>query len=249
MRSPIWSVLLFGLLLQPGALRAAEQVGPFEWSGVERLVVIGDVHGSYEKLLPLLRGTGLVDEQLAWVGGTSHVAFLGDLIDRGPLERPVLDLLRRLEDEATAAGGQIHVLLGNHEVLNLVGDLRFVEGQGFSDFIDEEDAGDRSAASARFRSMALDAGMASAKMQAAFYERHPPGFFGRLRAFAPEGEYGRWLLEKPTVVKINGFVFLHGGLTDEVAVLGLDGINQAVTQSVLEFLANREAVADGELLT
>ena len=239
---------LAGLLLQTAAW-ASEEPRPFEWTGIERIVAIGDVHGSYDKLLQLLQGTDLVDSALAWTGGETHVVFLGDLTDRGPLERPVLDLVRRLEDDAAAAGGRLHVLLGNHEVLNIVGDLRYVEGQGFSDFADDEQAADRSAALTRFRSAALNVGMSSGKIQAAFGERHPAGFFGRLRAFSPEGAYGEWLLEKPAVIKINGYVFLHGGLTDAVAGLGLEAINGGVHQSVREFLANRELVADGEILT
>ena len=229
--------------------RAAEQLGPFEWTGVERLVAIGDVHGSYEKLLVLLEGTGLVDSDLAWVGSESHVVFLGDLIDRGERDREVLDLLRRLESEAEAVGGRVHLLLGNHEALNIAGDLRFVEGQGFSDFIAEEPGGDRSAALSRFRSAALEVGMPSAKIQPAFYEDHPEGFFGRLHAFSPDGDYGGWLLEKPAVIKINGYVFLHGGLDDSVATLGLGGINRGVRESLILFNDHRRVVGEGRLLT
>jgi hypothetical protein len=249
MNRTVLAALVTSLLVSTAAVQAAEEHGPFEWSGVERLVAIGDVHGSYDKLLPLLQGTGLIDDDLAWSGGEAHVVFLGDLTDRGPLERPVLDLVRRLEVEAEAVGGRLHVLLGNHEVLNMVGDLRYVEGQGYSDFTAEEQASDRNEALTRFRNEALKVGMPSGKIQSAFRERHPPGFFGRLRAFSAEGEYGQWLLEKPAVVKINGYLFLHGGLTDTVAALGLDGINQGVRQSVREFLANRDLISGGRTLT
>jgi hypothetical protein len=249
MKRSLSSVLLALLLSTAVVAHAAEQQGPFEWSGVERLVAIGDVHGSYDKLLPLLQGTGLIDADLAWSGGKAHVVFLGDLTDRGPLERPVLDLLRRLESEAAQGGGGLHVLLGNHEVLNIVGDLRYVEGQGYSDFLSEESAADRNAALTRFRNEALKVGMPSGKIQSAFRERHPPGFFGRLRAFSAEGEDGSWLLEKPAVVKINGYLFLHGGLTDEVAALGLEGINRGVQQNVRDFLANRDLISGGKPLT
>ena len=68
--------------------------------------------------------------------------------------------------------------------------------------------------------------------RAAFDEKYPPGFFGRMRAFGPDGDYGRWLVEQPTVVKINGTLFVHGGLTDLVAMLGLAGINSIVRDDI-----------------
>jgi len=146
-------------------------------------------------------------------------------------------------------GGGIHVILGNHEVLNIVGDLRFVEGRGFSDFADLEQARDRSAALSRFRSADINVGMSSGEVAAAFNEIHPEGYFGRLRAFSPDGTYGKWLLEKPAVVKLNGYLFLHGGLTDDVAALGLEGINDAVHKSIRDYIANRALIADGHHLT
>lgn len=228
---------------------AAEQVGPYEWQNVERLVVFGDVHGSYDKLVTLLQRTETIDADLAWSGGEAHVVFCGDLVDRGPNERPVLDLIRRLETEAEAAGGRIHVLIGNHEVLNIVGDLRYIEGNGFSDFAAEETAADRKAGFEAFRADAAKAGVTGRQVNEAFEQRFPAGHFARLRAFDVDGEYGAWLMSKPAVVKINGYVFLHGGLTDEVAALGLDGINEAVKESVQRFAAARKTVADGALLT
>lgn len=221
---------------------AAEQLGPYEWTGITRIVAIGDVHGSYDKLVELLKGVQVVDEDLRWIGGDWHLVFLGDLTDRGPQERPVLDLVRRLETEAEEAGGRVHPLLGNHEVMNLIGDLRYAEGPGISDFLKDEQAADRQAGFQRFQSLYLQAGASRAQIRAAFDEHYPPGFFGRLRAFFPTGEYGAWLLEKPIVVKLNGYIFLHGGLTDRVAALGLGGINDRVHESLRRFLDNRSIV-------
>ena len=61
-----------------------------------------------------------------WAAGRAHVVSLGDLLDRGADSRKVMDLLMRLQGEAAAAGGQLHVVLGNHEAMNLLGDLRYV---------------------------------------------------------------------------------------------------------------------------
>lgn len=99
-----------------------------------RVVAFGDVHGAYGALTNLLIRAGIVDADLAWAGGDAHVVSLGDLLDRGPDSRKVMDLLRRLQDEAAAAGGRVHVVLGNHELMNLTGDLRYVSDAEFAAF-------------------------------------------------------------------------------------------------------------------
>ena len=78
----------------------------------------------------------------------------------------------------------------------------------------------------------------------AFEEKFPPGYFARARAFELDGEYGSWLIEQPTVVKVNGVLFLHGGLTPSVAALGLDEINRQVTANIRTFLAAADELGD-----
>jgi hypothetical protein len=229
--------MVFSLAL-PGSSRSAEP-SPWQWDDVPRVVAIGDVHGSYDKLLKLLRGTGLVDDQLAWTGGGTHLVFVGDLVDRGPDDRQVLDLARRLQTEAAAAGGRVHPLLGNHEVMNLSGDLRYVSEKGFRDFLPEEDRKARNQGMQRFRNT-VGPGIPLIEIKPAFEKRFPPGYFGRLRAFWYDGEYGSWLLEQPAVIKINGVVFLHGGLTEEVAARGLDSINKQVHEDIRSLIKNAE---------
>lgn len=212
---------------------------PFEWDGVPRVVTIGDVHGSYDKLLRLLRGTELVDNQLAWKGGETHLVLVGDMVDRGPDDRQVLDLVRRLQMEAPEAGGRVHALLGNHEVMNMSGDLRYVSEKGFRDFLPQEDKKQRNLAMQRFRNT-VGPGVPLINIKPAFEERFPPGYFGRLQAFWHGGDYGSWLLEQPAAIKINGVVFLHGGLTQEVAEQGLDGINEQVHRDIQAFRENAQ---------
>jgi len=80
-----------------------------------------------------------------------------------------------------------------------------------------------------------------------FAETHPPGYFGRARAFGPGGRYAEWLMGQSAIVKINGVVFVHAGLTEAVAELGLDGINRRVTSDIREFLEQRALLeAEGE---
>ncbi len=81
--------------------------------------IIGDVHGHLTKLLDLLVEAHLIDQGRKWGGGNSQLWFLGDFFDRGPYGIGVVDLIMRLQSQAAADGGEIHALLGNHEVLFL----------------------------------------------------------------------------------------------------------------------------------
>ncbi len=113
-------------VLLAGGVRA-EESQPVAWQGIERVVAFADVHGAYAELTALLRSVGVVDEDLRWTGGRTHLVSLGDLLDRGADSRKVMDLLMRLQGEAATAGGRVHVVLGNHEAMNVLGDLRYVD--------------------------------------------------------------------------------------------------------------------------
>src|SRR5665213_4193263 len=107
-----------------------------EWTGVERVVAVGDVHGDYGAFVEVLRMAGLIDRQNRWTGGGTHLVQVGDVCDRGPDTRKVMDLLMDLEKQAARAGGHVHALLGNHEVMNLMGDLRYTTPGEFAAFAD-----------------------------------------------------------------------------------------------------------------
>lgn len=87
--------------------------------------VVGDIHGQLSKLVHLLAEAGLIDpdhlwdDGPLWTGGAAGLWCLGDFFDRGPAGVGVVDLIRRLQREAPAAGGEVGALLGNHELLIL----------------------------------------------------------------------------------------------------------------------------------
>jgi len=232
-------VFIFG-----STLAEAQKRSRWEWEGVERIVAVGDVHGRYDQLVSILEGTALVDGDSKWVGGKSHFVLCGDLVDRGPDDRAILDLVRRLQNEAKSAGGVVHALLGNHEMMNLSRDLRYVTDGGYAAFAKDERGRDRRDAWKRYQEVYSKQGMDAGRLQAAFDEDYPPGYFARVRAFGRRGEYGRWLLDQPAVVKVNGIVFLHGGLTPEVAELGLDRVNQLVKSSIGSIVKSSEVLED-----
>jgi hypothetical protein len=229
------------LLLAAQLGHAQEQ---WRWRDVPRVVVIGDVHGAYEPLIALLQDTALIDKDLRWTGGTSHLVSLGDLLDRGSQVRRVLDLVMRLQSEAAAAGGSVHVVLGNHELMNLVGDLRYVAPGDYASFAAEEDPASRAAAYAAFAESAGDPAAARVEFDGAY----PPGFFARQAAFAAGGRYGAWLLSLPTVLVIDDTAFVHGGLPPIVAELGLD-LNAKVRADLERYLELRDRLAAEGLLS
>lgn len=191
----------------------------YHFENVERIVAIGDVHGAHDELVSILRGTELIDEELNWTGGAAHLVSVGDLLDRGDHGRQVLDLLMRLENEAAAAGGAVHVLLGNHEVMVLTGDLRYVSEGDFAQYGSESHGG------------------------------MPPGFMEYRAAFAPAGEYGRWLLGKPVMIRIDDSLFVHGGLSGMLADKSLATINASAMHDVRRFAEGRHALLDAGLLS
>lgn len=101
---------------------------------LERLVAIGDLHADLPQTLAVLRLAGLVDDAGRWSGGTATFVQTGDTTDRGPDSKEVLELMERLTGEAAAAGGRVVVLLGNHEVMNLMDDWRYVSEGDLADF-------------------------------------------------------------------------------------------------------------------
>lgn len=104
-------------------------VGQLEFDGVDTIGVIGDIHGSFSELTELLRQGGWVDSSGHWSGGGGHLVLLGDIFDRGHDVIRTLWYVYELEREALAAGGRLHLVLGNHEILIFLDDLRYTSGK------------------------------------------------------------------------------------------------------------------------
>src|SRR5512134_1943418 len=189
------AALSAGILLQPAAAAPGQNVRT-TWPDAERVVAFADVHGAHAELTVLLRSAGVVDDALRWSAGRAHVVSLGDLLDRGADSRKVMDLLMRLQEEAAAAGGQLHVVLGNHEAMNVLGDLRDVAPGEFAAYAADEPPGQRELLRAEW--IARN----GPESGPSFDQQFPPGYFGHRAALAPGGRYGRWLLGQPVAIAI-----------------------------------------------
>lgn len=163
----------------------APAVEPDTFDEVPRIFAVSDIHGEYDALVRLLVNTGIVGEDLSWVWGEGHLVILGDVFDRGGRVTECLWLIHRLEREARAVGGRVHYLLGNHEVMALQRDLRYVNPKYLEGVV---------------------------KTSGVEYQD----------LFGPRMELGRWLRTKHTAIRLNGLLFVHGGIGPEVLKRNLD---------------------------
>lgn len=219
------------LLLTASPPRIGAQAASCEMDGIERVVAVGDVHGAYDRFVEILRTASLVDDQSHWSGGKAHLVQLGDVVDRGPDSRKALEFLRTLEGEADKAGGKVHALIGNHEVMRMLGDMRYVTAGEYEAFATPE--------SEAVREEILKLNPENVREQ--LLKELPLGSVEMRRAFARTGDYGSWLRGHDAVVKINGMLFLHGGISAAVAPIPCKTINDTVRREVTEDLEQTQA--------
>jgi hypothetical protein len=209
-----------------------------QWDNVSRIVVIGDLEGDDAKFTDMLRTAQLIDARNRWSGGQAHLVQLGDIPDRGPNSRMIMDLLMQLEPQARRAGGRVHALIGNHEAMNVEGDLRYTHPGEFAAFATRS--------SARVRNRHYDATIRALRAnppasglpvfdeayRAQWDAEHPLGWVEHRQAWAPTGHYGRWVAGHDAVIRINDTLFLHAGLGPSFAAVQREPMNAAVRAGV-----------------
>ena len=231
------STLVVAALLCAGPTSARAQ-GSFESpcaiETTERVVVVGDVHGAYERFTGILRSAGLIDERDRWIGGRAILIQTGDVVDRGAHSRRVIDLLKRLERDAQRAGGRVYPLLGNHEFMRAAHDWRYVSASEYKAFQDNDSehlqkaALERTLVVARRRAQSEGRDFDAGAYREQFLQDIPLGYLEMRRAFDKGGEYGEWIRKRLAAVKVNGVLFVHAGVSEKTAALGCDGINAAI---------------------
>ena len=217
-----WTVL--ALLWLAAASLPALGGDDHHFDGIERVVAIGDVHGDWNGYIATLRAAGLVDDRERWSGGETHLVQTGDIADRGPDTRRIVEHMQRLTRQARRAGGRVHQLIGNHEAMNVYGDLRYVT--------DGEFAAWATRSSSRLRQRYLDEVLARmerddpeahAALPEDFRERwlaeHPEGWLEHRYAWSPvwndDAEMWEWLRDARVAVRINDVLFVHGGISPD----------------------------------
>jgi hypothetical protein len=226
-----------------------------EWTGVQKIVAVGDLHGDYDSFVDILKGTKLVDQGLHWTGGKTHLVQIGDVLDRGDYAKgakDIFDLLMRLEKEAEQAGGKVHALLGNHEEMNIT-DIAFdnenyVTLNQFIDFLPEEYK------ERKERGIRKDYAKKPPKGQKLDYplEQRLRNYWDTVRRKAisdKENEarkeyernfnekYGKWLVEHNAVIKIDDIIFVHGGISEKFSTWKLEKINDRMRLELNSFIS------------
>lgn len=207
-----------------------------------RVVAVGDIHGDFDALVEVLQETGLIDNEQRWIGGDAILVQTGDFLDRGSKVREVMDLLMALEKQAVRDSGRIIVLLGNHEMMNLMGDLRDVTKEAYLSFVDENSEKRRQDAyqdylelyKRRSQLIGQEPSITS-KFEKQWMKMHPPGFLEYRDALQPHGKYGGWLRKRPAIVQIGDTIFLHGGIHPELASFKLRALNERIKREIEAF--------------
>ena len=220
------------------------------------IIGLGDVHGNFDGLCDILKRVGLINEAHHWTGGQTVLVQTGDLVDRGAREREVLDLIMLLESEAPEAGGQLEFVLGNHEVMNIMGDLRYVTPEIFATFANPESEALRKASYDQYvKWLKTNADLLAASKDPLFavteqewLDRHPPGFIEQRVAFSRNGVYGKWIREHHAVVNFNSILFLHGGIAPEHSRLSVDQINSRIRSEIRQWDDASQYLLDRKLI-
>lgn len=227
-----------------------------DWQGVDRIVAIGDVHGDYNNYIAVLREAGVVNRRGKWIAGDTHLVQVGDIPDRGPDTLKVIQHMQKLEKQAKKSGGHVHLLIGNHEYMNITGDLRYVHAGEYEAFETRNSKRVRDnyyafvvqALEQQRENLAADGQdthhlpVIDKDFKKAWYAEHPLGFVEHRLAWQPGGELFEWVAAHNTVIRINDTLFLHGGLSVELLPRSMTDINEQIRAEI-----NREPY-EGEAL-
>jgi hypothetical protein len=166
-----------------------------------------------------------------------------------------MNLMMALEKEAAQAGGRVVSLLGNHEMMNIMGDLRYVTPMNYGSFADSNSEQRQKAAYEEYvkwrgshASLLAELPQPMELTETEWMARHPAGFVEQREALGPKGEYGQWLRGHSAVAEIEGIIFLHGGIPPDLAKTKLDAINNRIHDEIKEFDALKQYLQNEKLI-
>jgi calcineurin-like phosphoesterase family protein len=197
-----------------------------------RIVAVGDLHGDYSAWLDIARDARLIDARGRWAGGKTTLVQLGDVTDRAPDSLKIIRSLQQIARQAPRSGGRVVVVLGNHEAMNLLGDLRYTTPGEFAAFADGRSAERRERAYEANRERVeaaqrvTNAALSSEAIKQAWLAEHPLGWVEHRLAWRPDGDLGRWATRNPPILKIGDTLFAHGGISAEYAKPPVEEINR-----------------------
>ncbi|MDX1461180.1 MAG: metallophosphoesterase [Xanthomonadales bacterium] len=247
-----WCALAMATLASACATGSPVQVDEYHWKNVDRVVAFGDLHGDYDQYLEALRSAGLIDRRDRWAGGQTHLVQTGDVPDRGPDSRRIIEHLKELKEQAEKDGGQVHTLIGNHEAMNSYGDLRYVhpgEYEAFRTRNSKELRERQWQFSLRQLEQSRPEEFAQMDLEAyrEEWEKQVPLGWVELRLnWEPRGPLGQWVLSNPVAVQINDTIFVHGGLSPEYCHLDLAELTRRAHAELRDYDPETPGVIDDE---
>jgi hypothetical protein len=204
-----------------------------EWDNVKKIVAVGDIHGDYGNFIKILKKAGIMDDSFSWVAGKTHFVQNGDVMDRGDYAKSILDLIIKLQKEAEEAGGKVHMLLGNHEELNITGmaprNPGYVSRLQFFSFLPKsyqkklESEFEEEMQKAKTNDDSNSSIDAVEKFWRDVITKPNPYQNEYILNF--NENYGKWLLKCNAVIRINDTIFVHGGISKRYSTWSLERIN------------------------
>ena len=220
---------LIGIMTMPASATPAQP---------QRIVAVGDLHGDYSAWQAIAHAAGVMDAKGHWAGGKTILVQLGDVTDRGADSLKIVRSLQQLQKEAPKKGGKTIIVLGNHEAMNLIGDNRYTTPGEYAAFADAQSAARRDkvyeANRAKLEAAAHLTNPAATpdQIRIAWMTEHPLGWVEHRLAWGPSGDLGKWATANPAILKIDGTLFVHGGISAEYARQPLDSVNQRVSAAM-----------------
>ena len=241
MKFSLHILVLFLALLAHGVVDAkAKKIDDYHWTGVERIVAIGDLHGDYGQYMAVMKSAGLIDKNGKWSGGQTHLVQTGDITDRGADSRKIIDHLVKLAKQARKAGGYVHLLIGNHETMNVVGDLRYVAPGEFAAFATKSSPRLQAlqwqrqlewmqANTPDFAELDIEA------FRKEWEQQVPLGWVEHRQAWSLNGAYGKWVEDNQVAIQVNDTIFLHGGISAKYCKLSLESLTEEVLAAMQNY--------------
>ena len=175
----------------------------------EKLIAISDIEGNFVAFRDFLINNKVINSNNQWIYGRGHLVLNGDFFDRGLNVTECLWFVYHLEQEAVKNGGYVHFILGNHEIMNMNDDIRYVRNK----YIE------------------------NSKLMNEDYKD----------LYKQNTELGRWLETKNIVEKIGDYLFLHGGISEELNMLN-PAIEDINTRSRSYYFSSKAARQSGDTL-
>jgi hypothetical protein len=219
---------------------------------LHRIVAVGDLHGDFSAWRDILRSASLVDNNGHWSGGDTILIQTGDAVDRGPNSLEIIQDLMRLQKEAARAHGQLIAVVGNHEAMNLTGDLRYVSAADYAGYADRrsdlrrEDVYKSNKTAIEMAYREKDPQMSSDAIKKAWFEAFPPGRIEHQIAWSDQGNIGRWVVKNPVVVLLDGTLFVHGGISPGYVDLTVAEINARAADALTARNLDPTAITNDE---